>query len=156
MGRKCRAEVVDAILYNLTKCNEELSESKLYAKLGTVVPRSTYLDHLKRLEELGFVSLTPVSLGRKVAVIVKPELLTFMYALYRGIAVEKNRWGLKDNDVEMVMDQTCSMMADHLAGQAGFLEALCTGDSEMLALMKALNRLMEASGGKISNCIRKR
>lgn len=151
MGRKPRAEIVEGILYQLA-IHDGINESSLLNKVSNFidrkVPHSTFLGHLKTLETLDFVSLHPSPRGRIAEVIVRPELLLYMYALYRSRVAEK-QWILPGGSVEKIMDRICFKITDYYNNYERFTEELIEDSPELGALMKSLGRMIVAIQEKI-------
>jgi predicted RNA-binding Zn-ribbon protein involved in translation (DUF1610 family) len=149
-GRRLRAEFTDIILYELLKSGgigseERLSKAVLQNFEREKPSRSTFQEHLHRLELLGFITVKPTVEGKRVRNSIQPDLLACLYGVYRTAATE----GWNGIDRESLIDQACSKLLTHLQSNIEFLENLFRGDAERCALFKMLSLLTERLGKDI-------
>lgn len=141
-GRKLRAEVTDLILYELLKSGCIGSEEQLLKAVLQIFEckkpsRSTFKEHLERLELLGFLVIKPAAVGGLVRHSVYPDLLALLYGVYRTTQSE----GWDKIDRENLIDQACSKLLDYLTSHVEFLEDLFKDNAERYALFRMLRRL---------------
>jgi hypothetical protein len=142
-GRKLRAEITDFLIYELLKSGGADSEEQLLTAVlqnfeCEKPSRSTFLDHLYRLELLGFITVKPKVTGKLVRHSIQPDLLAYLYGIYR--TTEPEGWNKIDR--ENLINQACSRLLTHLQSNVEFLENLFMGDAEICALFKVLRLLM--------------
>lgn len=165
MGREYRKDLAEYILYCAVfyTMKNRSSQLALKRKLKNLVPKfssSLFYDHLKCLEDLGFLSIHPISRTKNL---VKPELLTYLYALYRidyakrsSTVGRRDLWLSLSQRAEELLMRVRSYLIDHFVKHKVFLERLLSDDPETSIFLKALDRLITGKGKELSAVLSKK